>query len=445
MLSGCGASDYTSAYNNANMYYKSSDAFEEELNAFLAANADRTCLVPENSPEDGNGEYRAAEWIARRLEEKTGVRGEIEPFERDVYMDTFKSQNVVYSVKSPAENNPEGKRVVIGAHYDNMYTRCETANGAGYYFTGTRAEGAMDNGAAVAVMLVMCEYFQKNAAALETDIDFVFYGMGCIDYGGADEYFYGLSSEERQNVLMAATLTKLGGDKLWFYFDEQPTEHGDFIMGVAQKDGYGEYISEPPVAQADPDAIYTDQLPYTPYSLMNESSVYFGKTNVCSVTTGSDSTFLLYDQDGYGRENISGTTSDTLAALKSANPGYADQLLITAEVLTRSIMCGGFTQACETSLENIGSYRWMTSRLAAYITGGVLAAGVLIFTILMTKHLRKKYADTDVKRNIKVAVFGMDYEKPEDGDIYVDINPGKHVPDDPFGDDPFDTGEDKKQ
>ena len=35
MLSGCGASDYTSAYNNANMYYKSSDAFEEELNAFL--------------------------------------------------------------------------------------------------------------------------------------------------------------------------------------------------------------------------------------------------------------------------------------------------------------------------------------------------------------------------------------------------------------------------
>ena len=42
-----------------------------------------------------------------------------------------------------------------------------------------------------------------------------------------------------------------------------------------------------------------------------------------------------------------------------------------------------------------------------------------------------------MRRNVKVAVFGMDYEDPGGGDVFVDTHPGGHDEEDPFGDDPF--------
>lgn len=443
-FAGCTSTDYTDAPVGERISVYETDPFASELSEFLKVNSgDRTCLVPEESPEGGNGEHIAAEWIADRLETLTGTRGRIEDIERDVYTDTFYSQNVVYSVEAPAENNPDGYRVVVGAHYDNMYDTSRTADGRAVYFSGTEAEGAMGNGAAVATMLVMCDYFADHASELSVDVDFVFYGMGCIDRGGAEEYYYSLGESGRNSVILAVTLAKLGGDDLWFYFDEQSTAHGDFIMGVAESSGYGEYVSEPPARLTDPDIRLTDELPYTPYALINESSVYFGKTNVCSVTSGSDFTFLLYDKDVYGSDNIAYTGRDTLETLAEADPGYADQMRVAAEVITASVYRDGFTKACENGLNEIGSYAWLTSRLAAYIAGGVLAAGVLVFSILMVKRLGKKYSGPDDRPNIKVAVFGMDYEDPEDGDIYVDLH-SRGGPEDPFGDDPFGDENDKK-
>lgn len=441
LFTACGPSGYADAFDGGYSPVYSADGMKTELDKFLAVGGgDRTCLVSENAPEDGSGEYAAAEWIAGELETLTGQKGKIVSFERDVYTDSFESQNVVFSLKAPAENNPEGYKVVIGAHYDNMYDTCESGDGRAVYFRGTRAAGAMGNGAAVAALLNMCDIFADNTDGLSTDVDFVFYGMGCIDYGGADEYWSGLGERGRDSVILAVTLERLGGSDLWMWFDEQSTAHGDFILGTAAGIGCGDHISLPPARQTDPDVILTDSLPYTPYPLMNETSVYFGKTNVCSVTSGSDFTFLLTDNDGYGREDISYTSRDTLERLEHDMPDYADQMRVAAETLTASVFGAGFTGACLKGLEQIGAYDWLTSRLAAYIAGAVLAAGVLAFTLITVSRLRKKYAGEGGRPNIKVAVFGMDYEDPEDGDVYVDIRSGKpNGPEDPFGDDPFGT------
>ena len=75
----------------------------------------------------------------------------------------------------------------------------------------------------------------------------------------------------------------------------------------------------------------------------------------------------------------------------------------------------------------------------------VLAAGLLVFTVLMSRRMRKKYVEENKDKKIKVAVFGMDYEESEDGDVYVDIggSGGQETPpepEDPFGDDPFGDG-----
>ena len=351
--------------------------------------------------------------------------------DRRVGRDVFSSQNVVYSVRSTSAS---GKRIVIGAHYDNLYADVMSASGRGYYTLGTKAEGAVGNGAAVAVMLEMCRYFGQNADRLNINVDFVFYGMGCVDYGGAEAYRESLGENGRENTILAVTLDGLGGDELWMYFDETETAHGEFMMNIASTRGYGELVGEPPVMQADPSEALTDKLPYTPYALINESSLYFGSNNICTVTSGSDFTFLLGSEKWYGSSDAEYTSADTLATLEQNNPGYAEQMCIAADELTCSIFHPAFAEVCT---QKNTSYAWLTSQIAAYVGGALLAAGLLVFTILMTRHLKKKYTDQGVRRNVKVAVFGMDYEDPKDGDVFVDTHPGGQETEDPFGDDPF--------
>ncbi len=450
-LAACGTDDYSSLFSDGAESKYSAEDMRGTLEEFLSENADRTSLVKSFKPESGDGESRAAEWIAARitdmLEQQPDSVGSVRIVstgERRFGVDTFESQNVIYSVPATV---PSGKRIVIGAHYDNLYADVISATGAGYYSRGTGAEAAVGNGAAVAVLLEMCRYFGTHELKdLSVDVDFVFYGMGCLDYGGAQAYRESLGESGRDDLVLAITLDGLGGDKLWMYFDEQETALGKFMTTIAGSLGYGEYIGEPPVMQADVDETLTDKLPYTPQALLNESSVYFDYGNICTITSGSDFTFVFGNGMWYGKENAAYTSRDTLGALEANNPGYAMQMCIAADVLTCAVSHDTFAAAC--SADN-GSYAWLTSRIAAYAGGALLAAGVLVFSVLMTKHLRKKYSDAEIKRNIKVAVFGMDYEDPKEGDVFVDIRPrgggddgsGSDVP---FGDDPFDDGEKKK-
>ena len=295
-----------------------------------------------------------------------------------------------------------------------------------------------------AIVIAQDEYTVPSAGdtlefVLNTNVDFVFYGMGCVDYGGAEAYRESLGESGRENTILAVTLDGLGGDELWMYFDETETAHGEFMRNIASTRGYGELVGEPPVMQADPAEALTDKLPYTPYALINESSLYFGSNNICTVTSGSDFTFLLGSEKWYGSSDAEYTSADTLATLEQNNPGYAEQMCIAADELTCSIFHPAFAEVCT---QKNTSYAWLTGQIAAYVGGALLAAGLLVFTILMTRHLKKKYTDQGVRRNVKVAVFGMDYEDPEDGDVFVDTHPGGHDEEDPFGDDPF-GGDDK--
>ena len=443
--SGCSNADYKLAIKTSADEYAASE-MKDELDLFLDSAPDRTALSVDETPEEGNGEQAAAKYIAERLGTLTGRKGEIRNFKKTLYEDEFESGNVVFSVTAPAENNPNGDKVIIGTHYDNAYSDSPmSGNYRGYaYFVGTKAESAMAGGTSVAVMLRMCEYFAGISDELTVDVDFVFYGMGCIDYGGAQEYYRELGQSGRSKICLAVTLDVIGGDNLIMYFDEQPTSYGKFIMGVTKSVGYENYVSEPPASQADLPLKTVNSLPYTPYELLNESSVYFDNENVCVVTSGSDNTFLLYRQDGYGAPRVSGTASDTRKTLAAEFPDYAEQMSVTADLLSKVVTCQGFAEACR---EKNGSYGFWTSELAAYITCAALGAALFAVTVIAVSVLRKKYAEPEIKRNIKIAVFGMDYEEPRDGDIFFDIRSSGSPSDDPFSDafdDDDDGGGDKK-
>lgn len=445
VAAGCSATDFSNFNLPENDEYETKDwlsdeCMKNELSAFLGACKDRTSLSESESPDDGDGEYAAAEYIASRLETLTGTKGDIRSFTQQCYDDEFKSANVVFEVAAKEGNNPDDNKVIIGTHYDNTYSSSPMGGKySGYnYFAGTKAEGAMSDGTSVAVMLRLCEYFAGKTDELTVDIDFVFYGMGCYDYYGARDYYRSLGETGRSNIRLAVTLDNIGGDNLYLYFDEKPTPHGKFIMGIAKTVGYDNYVSEPPATQVDLPVKTVDSLPYTPFELLNESSVYFDSENICTVTSGSDNTFLLYRQDGYGKESIRGTSSDTLAELEKLYPDYSNQMSVAADLLVRSVMSEGFAEACGDGRSV--SYGFWTSSLAAYIAGAVLGAALFAVTIIVVKKLRKKYAEPEMKRNIKIAVFGMDYEQPHDGDIFFDIHSPRD--DDPFSD-AFDGGNEK--
>ena len=70
-----------------------------------------------------------------------------------------------------------------------------------------------------------------------------------------------------------------------------------------------------------------------------------------------------------------------------------------------------------------------------------LSLVALVLIVVFVRRYESKHRETpEIKRNVKVAVFGMDYEDPNENDVFVDIRPrGKPVDPfdiDPFGDDP---------
>lgn len=414
-------------------------AMEKELTEFLSANPDRTSQT-KKATDGKDGEEIASEWLETRLSGVLGAdnvaRQRFTPPTSETYGDEFESYNVVGTVYADEGKNPENYRIVIGANYDNEYATVKMGQYNANYFTGTEAEGAMANGTGVATVLALADYFAQGSvrARLTVDIDFAFYGMGCINFGGSAKYLNSLGATGKNKLLLAVNVDGLGGDKLFAYFDEVRTPHGDFILGAAKDAGVGGAVSEPPAMTVDMAYQYVDALPYTPYPLISDASTFFGGYNVCALTSGSDNTFFLYERENADGDNISYTSADTLEILKRRNKNYAAQMAVAAETVATAVLKDGFTEACLSSKAQIGGYAWLNYPLVGYITVAVLSLIATVLIVVLVRRYEKNHKDDDpqIKRNVKVAVFGMDYEHPEDNDVFVDIR--SHEPDDPFAD-----------
>ena len=415
----------------------SAAAMEKELSEFLKANPDRTSQTKKDA--DGkDGEELASEWLETTLGGVLGADNvSRKSFSHIVegYGDEFESFNVVGTVSADEGKNTDNYRIVIGASYDNEYETVRMSKYDANYFTAKKAEGAMANGTGVATVLQLARYFSQGSvrSKLTVDIDFAFYGMGCIDLYGSSFYRNGLGETGRSKLLLAVNVDSLGGDKLYAYFDEAATAHGNFILEAATDAGVGGAISEPPAMTADMGYEFTDALPYTPFPLVSDASTYFGNHNICALTSGSDNTFFLYDRESGNGENLAFTGADTLAALKGRNPDYSAQMAVAAETIATAVTKDGFVQTCLDSMAGIGGYAWMNYPLAGYITVAVLALiATVIIVVLVRRYESKHREDPEIKRNVKVAVFGMDYEEPKDDDVFVDIR--SHESADPFAD-----------
>ncbi|MBQ7227064.1 MAG: M28 family peptidase [Clostridia bacterium] len=418
----------------------SSGDMKSLLSEFLTANPDRTCLP---NAIEADGEEKTAEWLKAKLAESLGednVSLQAITDKKTEYNDVFRSQNVIGRLRGG--RTQKGNKIIIGASYDNVYSTAEIAQYEGYaYFEGTSAEGAID-ATGVVTVLALAEYFSRDnvKSKLTVDVEFVFYGMGEMGYRGSHHYLQSLGTTGRDKILLAVNVDGLGGDAPLVYFDETPTIHGEFIMETAKEEGFGNYLTQPSAFEADYGANFVEGVSYTPTQILSDAGQYYGDYNLCAFTSGAKGSFFLGSRESAVDGNIRSTPLDTLKNLQSRNPGYALQMAVVAQTVASSVMRDGFVEAMEQSKENVGAFSWLLNSLIPSIVVAVICIGAIVPIIIIVRKKERKYAEADAqnKPNVKVAVFGMDYEQPKENELYVDIrseSPFDNQPsEDPFAD-----------
>lgn len=440
-FAGCGT---TASYSGVSTPDFDGAAIRDTLERFVTENADRTSLTRAEAGEDNDdGEARAAQWLMNELETRLpGVTPEKQGVTVDTaYNDRFDSQNVIVHIDADESANPDDLRIVIGTRYDNAYSSVRVSGYDNYYYVyGTRADGALSSGSGVATVLALAEKLYAARDELTVDVDIVFYGAGLLGSDGPSHYLStNLGSADREKLILAVSVEDLGGDELLAYFDEVSTAHGKFILDNAASAGLP--LSERTAFMADMDLPITGVLPYTPYGLTGSAYAYFGEYNVFALGSGANNSFYLYDAESNSRANVRNTSSDTLEALGSNAPEISSQMAVAAQIVYDAVTAEGFRDACVSDMDGINAYAWLNNSIAGYIVVASLSLVALVLIVVFVRRYEGKHRETpEIKRNVKVAVFGMDYEDPNENDVFVDIRPrGKPVDPfdiDPFGDDP---------
>ena len=398
----------------------SQDEMKDELAAFMSDRTDRTPF--------SEGERAAAEYLSERMSALDGFETEMEevtykPYSND---DTtvYKSQNVV-SVRKCGK--PNAKAVVIGANYENQYSSFTLPAASRYtgpqvLLEATHSSGAYVNGTGTAALTALAEKLAETRAELDFDLYVVFFGCGELGNYGARSFVESyLTAAQYERTLLMINLQRLGGDNLYAYADEVPTDHGNYIFGKAEKSAI-ELKTVPDTLPRMP-AEYIDGLPFTHMGMLGASSEFASKGIPCAnIFGGTFDTFSLGLDETKGEANVAYTENDNVEYLNSHMPSYAFKMADAANLVYSCLLSEDFIASVENTKETVRDYSvltkiWIPSVIAI---GVILLAAIALIPI--ARVFEKKYPPKPPSvRKLKVAVFGMDYEDSSSGDIFVDL------------------------
>lgn len=411
-----GAPDYNTSKPN---YVVAQSELESELGAFMSSNVDRTTYT--------DGESKAAEYLKDRLLEFGYTDAGLQEFtttEGD--MTGLKSQNVVAHIGS---SKSSAKNVILGAYYDNRYK-------APYNGGGTDgAEGAVSGGTSVATLLAVAKYIANNKVGIADDmrISIVFFGASYVSNNGAAAYLDKMADSEYKNTVLMVELQRLGVDHVYAFSDARQTNREQFFDDVAKTNGLNIYkpTTQSPVITG---LSALNGVPYYQWAHNGIFSTFFNAgIPTLNIVGANWETSNLSDKESSKRDNLSYTENDTLRNLKRYYPDYSDKMATAATLVIRSVYSSEFTDAMLYDRENFPDTDTLASTwiwcLVALIV--IIAAGGVAYAV--SARLKKKYPIVPVAPpQMKMAVFGMDYEDKKSGDIYIDIRDAGSLDDDIF-------------
>ena len=119
----------------------------------------------------------------------------------------YSSQNIIFRKESLTG---DGKKVVIGAHYDTSeYVRfAENVEGK----VGEKiddSEGVNDNAGGVALLLSLAKLIDEQVVDFGFDLEVVFFGASTNNFAGSNFYNRGLGDEDASKILCYINLDKV--------------------------------------------------------------------------------------------------------------------------------------------------------------------------------------------------------------------------------------------
>lgn len=384
----------------------------EKLEDFITGREDRTMF--------GEKEEAAAEYLFDRLSEYGYDAGLNEVDVLNNKSENLKTHNVVAKYAGAGEAN---KNVIIGAYYDNCNSKIVNVDKGSKSGTGTH--GALANGTGVATLLAIAEYLNTEKPQLDFDVTVVFFGASSVyDYGAA-KYYSSMTEAERSNTVLMIELQRLGVDHVYAYSDTRKTAREELFDRVARENGLDIYK----VTQKSPlimDGQTLAGIPFYQWAQTGTFNVYFNNGIPTLNLVGANwETIDTSDNESAHHGDIAFTSNDTLQNLKTMYPDYADKLAAAATLVIDSLTDEQFLPTMIADKNNfpntdIFAKRWVWSLIALGILAivGVTMMGVCAF-------LAKKYKYVPPAprqpKNMKVAVFGMDYEEKDPNKIFIEF------------------------
>lgn len=398
----------------------SREEMNTQLRDFIGENGERKDRTPFSE-----GEKKAAEYLKSVMDGIEGFETTLEDFSYSPYPSSpdkkFDSQNVV-AVKRSAKK--AAKSVVIGTNYDNTYGEFSLPSTGRYsspqvLIEASKGDGAYMNGTGVAMLLNLAK--RLSGEQLDYDLYVVFFGAGELWNCGADSFVEKNAADVAANAVLMLNFSRLAGDKIYAYSDEVKTAHGDYFAGKAEKSGVKIY-SVPNTLPRMP-AGYIDGIGYVHLGMVGASASFAARgVPFVNVFGGTFDTFSYGLDESADKKNIAYTENDTLNGLSESMPNYAETMASVAtvafSVLTDKNFLSGITHS-ETDAFDYSLFmkEWVASLIAV---GFIVLCGLLLIPFAV--YFEKKYPHIpSPPRKLKVAVFGMDYENPEQGDIYIDV------------------------
>ncbi|MDE6029837.1 MAG: M28 family peptidase [Clostridiales bacterium] len=364
------------------------------------------------------GEKAAAADLVDRLKEMGYTDATTQSFtasEND--MSNLQSQNVVAHIGSKSAN---AKNVIIGAYYDNRYKAAY--NGA----EPDGGEGAV-SATAVAAVLTVADYVASHQAALGSQlrVTIAFFGASYLSVDGAKAFLNDMSAADYDNTVLMVEMQRLCGDHIYAFSDARPTKREALFDKVAADNGLNIYkpTSKSPLITG------LSALNGVPYYQWAHNGVFteFFNTGIPTLNlVGANwESAVLSDIESTNHANLLHSENDTLRNVKKYNPDYAQKIATAASLVVQALYDDEFVSVMTYDRKNFPntdvvstSWIWYLVVLGAIMICVGIAAGI-------GAYLKKKYPIVVMAPpQMKMAVFGMDYEDKSSADIFIDVQSG---------------------
>lgn len=323
------------------------------------------------------------------------------------YFDTERNISAVYSgsasnIEAVLDTDSD-KQIIIGAHYDNVFSGEKS----------TEAQGANDNGSGVGVLLALAEYFAgKDIGA---DIRFVLFGANEYGLYGSADYIANMSEKEISDTLLYINLDGIAaGDYLYMYSDEVPTGEEKYFLNVAKENNYN--LEPMPARKGTLLLSYCKKYPYSDIGLLSDNANFISEgINSLSFFSGN-----INPDSGYGESgmfgNISDTADDNVTKIEKLYGHSAVNKMNTVYSLIVSALEGESFVETMTSVrfENNDFFtaRWFSVVLCSLPVLACVA--VLVFTFLREKKISAQPPEKPINGETTE-------EKNDDGKVFEEF------------------------